>query len=289
MKLPEEQTDSIIIVALNEDISFGDVTSQILVSPKLYGKASLKTKAEGVLAGCKVAMKVFLKVDPTLKVELFISEGAKVHSGDIVATISGKAVSILKAERTALNFLQRLSGIASETARYVAATEGCSVTILDTRKTTPGLRILEKYAVILGGGTNHRQHLGDWILIKDTHLATLRALGMGLRDIIAKAKQNAPGRMKIEVEVTTAQEALDAVDGGADIIMLDNMSPDKIRQVVSLIPDYVQTEVSGGITMENIHTVAMTGVDFISIGALTHSPKALDISLEFEPQSIRLI
>ncbi len=289
MSLSEVQVDSIIDVALSEDISHGDVTSQALIPPELQGEASLKAKAEGILAGGKVATKVFLKVDPALKVEVFINEGAKVKPGDIVATVLGKAVSILKAERTALNFLQRLSGIASETARYVSEIEGCTATMLDTRKTTPGLRVLEKYAVILGGGKNHRLHLGDWILIKDNHLAALRALDMGLRDIVAKAKQNAPGRMKVEVEVTTIQEALDAVEGGADIIMLDNMSPDEMRQVVSLMPDYVQTEASGGITLENIRAVAMTGVDFISIGALTHSPKALDISLEFEPQTLRLI
>ncbi len=289
MNLPEEQIGSIIDVALTEDISQGDVTGQVLIPDALQGEASLIVKAAGILAGGEVATRVFLKVDPSLTIEVLIKDGAKVQPGDIVASVAGKAVSILKAERTALNFLQRLSGIASETARYVAETGGYAATILDTRKTTPGLRALEKYAVRLGGGQNHRLHLGDWILIKDNHLAALRALGMSLRDIVAKAKQNAPGRVKVEVEVTTIQEALDAVEGGADIIMLDNMSPDEMRQVVSLMPDYVQTEASGGITLDNVRTVAMTGVDFISIGALTHSPKALDISLEFEPQTLRLI
>ncbi|MFC1995711.1 carboxylating nicotinate-nucleotide diphosphorylase [Chloroflexota bacterium] len=289
MDLLEEPIKNIIDVALGEDICQGDVTSQLLIPPELQGEASLIVKATGILAGGEVAAKVFLKVDPSLDIEILIQGGTKVQLGNVVATILGRATSILKAERTALNLLQRLSGIASETARYVAETEGCAATILDTRKTTPGLRALEKYAVCLGGGKNHRQHLGDWILIKDNHLAALRALGMGLKDIIAKAKQHAPGRMRVEVEVTTAQEALDAVEGGADIIMLDNMSPDEMRQVVSLVPDCVQTEASGGITLDNVRAVAMTGVDFISIGALTHSPKALDISLEFEPRTLRLV
>ncbi len=289
MSLFEEQLDCIIDVALIEDISHGDVTSQVLIPPQLHGEASLIVKEEGILVGGDVTARVFFKVDPALNNEMLIKDGAKVQPGDIMATISGKVVSILKAERTALNFLQRLSGIASETARYVAETEGCTAIILDTRKTTPGLRVLEKYAVRLGGGQNHRLHLGDWILIKDNHLAALRALGMSLRDIVVKAKQNAPTGMKVEVEVTTPREARDAVAGGADIIMLDNMSPDEMRQVVSLVPDYVQTEASGGITLDNVRVVAMTGVDFISIGALTHSPKALDISLEFEPQTLGLV
>jgi len=220
---------------------------------------------------------------------MLINDGTKVKAGDIAATISGRVLSILKAERTALNFLQRLSGIASQTAKYIAKTHGFAVNITDTRKTTPGLRLLEKYAVRLGGGQNHRFHLGDGILIKDNHLAALRALGMSLKDIVAKAKQNAPQGLKVEVEVKTVQEALDAVDAGADIIMLDNMNPTEMRRVMSLLPSQINTEASGGITLENIHTVATTGVDVISIGALTHSSKALDISLELEPQTLKLL
>ncbi len=220
---------------------------------------------------------------------VLIKDGTKVQSGDIIATISGRVASILKTERVALNFLQRLSGIASQTAKYVAKTHGFAVNITDTRKTTPGLRLLEKYAVRMGGGKNHRLHLGDGILIKDNHLAALRALDMSLKDIIAKAKQNAPQGMKVEVEVATAQEAIDAAEAGADIIMLDNMSPDEMRQVVSLLPSQVKTEASGGITLTNVQAAAMTGVNIISIGALTHSPKALDISIELEPQTLKLL
>ncbi len=221
--------------------------------------------------------------------EVLIKDGAKIQPGDIVATISGKVISMLKAERIALNFLQRLSGIASQTAQYVAKTRGFVVSISDTRKTTPGLRLLEKYAVRMGGGQNHRFHLGDGILIKDNHLAALRALGMSLKDIVAKAKQNAPQGLKVEAEVNTAQEALDAVEGGADIIMLDNMSPDEMRRVVSLVASHVKIEASGGITLANVRAAAKAGVNVISIGALTHSPKALDISLELEPQTLKLI
>jgi len=288
LQLSEEQINNIIDIALGEDLSHGDITSELLIPPHLQGKASIIIKEKGIVAGGEVAKKVFLRVDPSLQVNVLIKDGTKVQSGDIIATISGRVASILKAERVALNFLQRLSGIASQTAKYVAKTRGFAVNITDTRKTTPGLRLLEKYAVRMGGGKNHRLHLGDGILIKDNHLAALRALDMSLKDIIAKAKQNVPQGMKVEVEVTTAQEAIDAAEAGADIIMLDNMNPDEMRRVVSLMPSQVKTEASGGITLANVQAAAMTGVNIISIGALTHSPKALDISIELEPQTLKL-
>lgn len=283
LQLPEEQLNNIIDIALAEDTSHGDITSAALIPHDLYGKASILIKERGVLAGSEIARRLFLRVDPSLDVVLLIEDGARVKPGDMVATISGKLISILKAERTALNFLQRLSGIASLTARYVARTRGLAASITDTRKTTPGLRLLEKYAVRMGGGKNHRLHLGDGILIKDNHLAALIALGMSLRDIIAMAKQKAPPGVTVEVEVTTPQEALDAVEAGADIIMLDNMSPEEMCQAVNLVSGRAKVEASGGITLANVRQTAMTGVDIISIGALTHSPKALDISLELEP------
>ncbi|MDI6814928.1 MAG: carboxylating nicotinate-nucleotide diphosphorylase [Dehalococcoidales bacterium] len=288
LNLPEEQIDNIIDLALAEDISHGDVTSQALIPPELQGKASILVKENGILAGGEIAKRVFVKVDPSLNVEVLIKDGAKVKPGDKVATIFGKVVSILKAERVALNFLQRLSGIASYTAQYMAKTRRFAVNITDTRKTTPGLRLLEKYAVRIGGGQNHRMHLGDGILIKNNHLAALRALGMSLKDIVAKAKRNTPHGLKVEVEVRTTQEALDAVEAGADIIMLDNMSPDEMRRVVSLIQGQVKIEASGGVTLANVHAIAETGINLISVGALTHSAKALDISLELEPQTLKL-
>ena len=289
VQFSEEQIDNIVDLALAEDTSHGDVTSEAIIPPDLQGKALILAKAKGVLAGGEVARRVFLKVDPLLQVELLIKDGTIIQPGDMIATISGKVTSILKAERVALNFLQRLSGIASQTAQYVAETHGLDVIITDTRKTTPGLRLLEKYAVRMGGGQNHRLHLADGVLIKDNHLAALRALGMSLKDIVSKAKQNAPQGVKVEVEVNTIEEAIDAADGGADIIMLDNMGPDEMRRAVSLIPNHIKTEASGGINLDNVRSAAMTGVNIISIGALTHSPKALDISLDLEPQTLKLL
>jgi nicotinate-nucleotide pyrophosphorylase (carboxylating) len=289
LQLSEQQIDGIINLALAEDISHGDVTSEILIPADLQGKASLLIKAKGVLAGIEIAKRVFFKVDPALQFEVLIEDGTKIKPGDIVAAVSGSVASILKAERVALNFLQRLSGTASQTAQYGAETRGLAVSITDTRKTTPGLRLLEKYAVRMGGGKNHRLHLGDGILIKDNHIASLRALGMSLKDIVTKAKQNAPQGLKVEVEVNSYQEAMDAVEAEADIIMLDNMSLEEMRRVVKSVPGQLKIEASGGITLANVRAVAETGVDLISIGALTHSVKALDISLELEPQNLKLL
>jgi len=284
----EEQIDRIIDLALVEDLGHGDITTEVLIPPDLKGKASIIMQEKGILAGIEVARKVFHRVDSALKTEVRVKDGSGVRPGDIVATVSGKVASILKAERLALNFLQRLSGIATGTAEYVTEIHDQTAYITDTRKTTPGLRQLEKYAVLMGGGKNHRLHLGDGILIKDNHLTALRAQGLSLKDIIAKAKQSAPRGMKVEVEVTTAREALEATKAGADIIMLDNMNPEEMRGIVSSLADQVTTEASGGITMANIRAAAMSQVDMISIGALTHSPKALNISIELEPQTVRL-
>ncbi len=284
----QEEVEQIIDLALAEDLSHGDVTSETLIPPGLQGKASILIKAKGIVAGGEITRKVFLKADSSLKVKVLIKDGSKVEPGDTVLTISGSVISILKVERVALNFLSKLSGIASETARYVAETQGCPVIITDTRKTTPGLRLLEKYAVRAGGGQNHRLHLGDGILIKDNHLVALRILGMSLKEIVARAKQNAPRGLTVEVEVNSPEEALEAAEAGADIIMLDNMSPDEMRRVVSLIPEQIKTEASGGINLANVQAAAMAGVNIISIGALTHSAQALDVSLELEPQTVKL-
>jgi nicotinate-nucleotide pyrophosphorylase (carboxylating) len=288
-QLPEEQVDAIIDNALSEDRVTEDITSEALIPQGLQGKASIISKAEGTVAGCPIAGRVFLRVDPSLKVEVYIQDGSRIKPGELIADVSGAVISILRAERVALNFLQRLSGIASQTAEYVTRTQGFATTILDTRKTTPGLRLLEKYAVRIGGGRNHRLHLGNGILIKDNHLAALRALGMSLKEIVAKARQNTPAGLKVEVEVGTIEEAQAAAEAGVDIIMLDNMSPDEMQNVVGLLPDQIKTEASGGVTVDNVRAIARTGVNFISIGALTHSVKALDISLEIESQTLELI
>jgi nicotinate-nucleotide pyrophosphorylase (carboxylating) len=276
------ELDVIIDRALAEDIGRGDVTSEALIPRDLSGTATFLVKTKGVLAGIDVAMRVFHRVDPSLETKSILKDGMGVKSGSLAGSVSGRVISILKAERVALNFLQRMSGIASTTAQYVAETRGLGVKILDTRKTTPGLRQLEKYAVRAGGGENHRFNLGESVLIKDNHIALLRATGMNLPDIIVKARQNAPPGITVEVEVVNLTEAKEAVNAGADIIMLDNMSVADMKQAVILVGGRARLEASGGITLANVHQVALTGVDFISIGALTHSYQALDISLEME-------
>ena len=306
MSSSKPQIEEIIDRALAEDIGKGDVTTEALIPGDQQGTGFIVAKKEGILAGTGVAKQVFHRVDPELKVEILLEDGARVEPGSKVAKVSGSIASILKAERVVLNFLQRLSGIASETNRYVERVEGLPVRIMDTRKTTPGLRSLEKYAVRVGGGENHRMSLGDGILIKDNHLAALRSQGLNIKEIIAKARQNAPLSLReflppslrgtkrrsnlqarqpqVEVEVRTVPEALEAVEAGADIVMLDNMNLEDMRKAVKSIHGRALIEASGGITLDNVRAVAETGVDFISIGALTHSARALDISLELEAQ-----
>jgi nicotinate-nucleotide pyrophosphorylase (carboxylating) len=285
MSSSKPQIEEIIDRALAEDLGKGDVTTEALIPGDQQGTGFIVAKKEGILAGTEAAKQVFHRVDPELKVEVLLEDGAIVKPGSRVAKVSGSIASILKAERLALNFLQRLSGIASETNRYVVRVEGLPVRIMDTRKTTPGLRSLEKYAVKVGGGENHRMNLGDGILIKDNHLAALRSQGLNIKEIIAKARQNAPQRLMVEVEVGSVSEALETVEAGADIVMLDNMGLEDMRKAVESIRGRALIEASGGITLDNVRAVAETGVDFISIGALTHSAKALDISLELEAEA----
>ena len=280
LQLSEEQLNNIIDIALAEDTSHDDITSEALIPPDLYGRASILIKERGILAGGEVARMLFLRVDPALEVAVFIEDGARVKPGDVVATISGKLISILKAERTALNFLSRLSGIATATARYAEAIAGLPCHILDTRKTAPGLRLLDKYAVTVGGGKNHRLHLGNGVLIKDNHWTYLRHTGLNLKEGIQNIRSRASPFLKIEVEVENLEEAREAVEAGADVLMLDNMPLAEIQEIVAVAEGKSLLEVSGGITLDNVRQVAETGIDFISIGALTHSPQALDISLE---------
>ena len=276
--------EEIINGALAEDLSMGDVTTEALIPGDRQGTGFIVAKQEGILAGTVVAKLVFHRVDPELKVEVLLEDGARIKPSTKVARVAGSIASILKAERVALNFLQRLSGIASETNRYVERVKGLPVRIMDTRKTTPGLRSLEKYAVSVGGGKNHRMNLGDGILIKDNHLATLRSQGLNIKEIVAKAKQNASHRLPVEIEVRTVSEALEAAEAGVDIVMLDNMRLEDMRKAVESIHGHALIEASGGITLDNVRAVAETGVDYISIGALTHSARALDINLELEAQ-----
>ena len=280
--LNTQEIEQIIDQALAEDLMLGDITTETLVNDDQHGKASIIAKAKGIIAGTEIAKQVFLKVDSELIVDIIIKDGDYVKTGGVIISLEGKAASILKAERVALNFLQHLSGIASETARYVKAIEGLSVKITDTRKTIPGLRTLQKYAVQVGGGKNHRMHLGDGILIKDNHLAILRSQGLNMEQIISIARQKASPALKIEIEVKTPHEAAEATKAGADIIMLDNMNLVDMRQAVQLIKGQATVEASGGITLHNIRAIAETGVDIISTGALTHSIKAMDISLKLD-------
>ncbi|MFC1994647.1 carboxylating nicotinate-nucleotide diphosphorylase [Chloroflexota bacterium] len=282
---PGSEIDALIESALAEDQVARDVTTEALLPAGLQASASLLAKADGVLAGVVVAARVFHKVDPALKVEAFLCDGSKLHRGDVLATVEGLAASIIMAERVALNFLQRLGGIASETRRYVEAIEGTKARILDTRKTVPGLRFLDKYAVRMGGGQNHRLDLSDGVLIKDNHLVALRAQGVGLGEAVSRARQHAPHHLKVEVEVETLEQAREALEVGVDILLMDNMGLEDMRQVVVLALGHALTEASGGITLANVRGVAETGVDVISVGALTHSVRALDISLEVEPLS----
>jgi len=275
--------ERIVNLALSEDLSWGDITTDILIDPGLSRIAYIKAKAVGILAGTEIARYVFQKVDRELKVYIYMRDGTKLNPGDRIIKIEGSVSSILKAERVALNFLQHLSGIASQTSVFVEIVKDLPVKIADTRKTIPGLRNLEKQAVLSGGGINHRHNLGDCILIKSNHLSVLKKSGVGIKEIIGRAQQqNCLIKKPVEIEVKTVKEALEASIAKADIIMLDNMKLEDMRKTVSLIKGKAIIEASGGINIENVRKVAEAGVDAISIGALTHSAKALDISLSLE-------
>lgn len=281
-KEPQEQLESIIRLALEEDACQNDITSNALISPQQHGTAFIIAKEEGILACSSIIPPIFHTVDYFLKVNLLQKEGNRVKADDIVAEITGNLRSILAAERVALNFLSHLSGIATQTAIYVEKIKGTKAAIRDTRKTMPGMRLLEKYAVTVGGGINHRLNLADGMLIKDNHIASLKKDGVTLTEIIDIAMKNNSEDTVIEIEVDTVDEALEALKTDVDIIMLDNMSIEDMKTVVAMCGGKVKLEASGGITLQNIRDVALTGVDYISIGALTHSVKALDFSLEIE-------
>ena len=280
-QLPPE-VHLLIDAALTEDQTFNDPTTQALVPPEIEGVGMVRAKAHGVLAGADVALAVFQRVDPGLDTTQLLVDGSGLSPGADIARVEGQAGSILRAERIALNFLQRMSGIASETHRYVRAIEGCRARIIDTRKTVPGLRYLDKYAVRMGGGHNHRLNLADGILIKDNHIQALRSREIGLKGVIELALARASHTIKVEVEVESLAELREALEAGAHIIMLDNMSVDLMRQAMDIVAGRAVVEASGGITMETVRAIAETGVDLISIGGLTHSTAALDISLDLE-------
>ena len=274
------ELEDLVERALDEDLAGGDVTSNALIPARVIGAASFIVKDRGILAGIEAARLVFNIIDPFLKFSILMADGNRVKPGDIAARVEGDIADILKGERTALNFLQHLSGIATQTSLYVEAVRGLPAKILDTRKTLPGLRLLEKYAVSVGGGVNHRMNLGDMVLIKDNHIAILRRRGMSISEIVRQARDKTPRTIKIEIETTNPEEAAEAAEAGADIVMLDNMSLDQMRQAVSLISHKSIVEASGGVSLDNARLIAETGVDWISVGALTHSARALDISMK---------
>ncbi len=270
----------IIDRALSEDLQGGDVTTRALIRDAFHGDASFISEESGVLSGLEVSMAVFTKVDPSLNVDVLIKEGESVSSGDILGVVKGSMASILAAERTALNFVRKLSGIATETQAYVKAVNPYGTRILDTRKTTPGLRLLEKRAVLAGGGQNHRYNLSDGVLIKDNHIEALKIEGLDISEIIARARSNAPHTLKIEIEVENLLQVSDALDAGVDVLLLDNMGLSDMRKAVKMCRGRALTEASGRVSIETVSQIAETGVDMISVGALTHSSKSLDIGLE---------
>ena len=266
--------------ALEEDQAFADATTQALIDPSIQAVGEFRAEEEGTLAGISAALAVFQRLRPSADTQIFIEDGDALAPGQVIATVTTSAEVVLRGERLALNLLQRMSGIATETAGYVKAVEGTHARIIDTRKTAPGLRTLDKYAVRVGGGHNHRMHLGDGILIKDNHLYLLDREATNLSQLIYRARERASHTLKIEVEVTNLHQLEEALEGHADIVLLDNMSVEDMAEAVRITGGRALLEASGGITIDNVAAVASTGVDLISVGALTHSVKALDISMD---------
>ena len=270
---------SLIQAALDEDVGPGDFTTLWTVPPGRRAEARIVAKAPGVVAGSEVAAEVFRRVDPSLSVEVAAPDGTALEPGGLAMRVTGSARSILTAERTALNFMQRLSGVATVTRRYVEAVAGTGARVIDTRKTTPGMRALEKDAVVAGGGTNHRHGLHDMVMIKDNHIAAAGGITAAVEAVRARNDRG----LAVEVETTNLDEVREALGTAADRIMFDNMPPELMRQAVELVRASArrpETEASGGITLDTIRAAAETGVDFISVGALTHSAPVLDLSLQ---------
>jgi nicotinate-nucleotide pyrophosphorylase (carboxylating) len=268
--------DAIIDTALNEDVGSGDITTSAIVDPSLNGKAQLLAKEEMLLSGIEVFSRVFFRLNPEIVVECTYHDGDIIPKGTTIGTVTGSMREILSGERTALNFLQHLSGIATLTRQYVEKTDPSTVRVIDTRKTTPGLRILEKYAVRMGGGFNHRFGLFDGILIKDNHIAAAGSIS----EAVKKIKATVPHTLKIEVEVEDIHGLEEAIGVGADAILLDNMSVKEMKEAVLIAGGKVLLEASGGITLETIEAISKTGINLISVGAITHSAPSVDISLE---------
>ena len=270
------QADKLIRMALEEDITSEDVSTNAVMPTNVKGTVDLIAKEDGVIAGMDVYARVFKLLDESMEIEMFCQDGDEVKKGDLMAKVTGDIRVLLSGERVALNYLQRMSGIATYTRSVVNLLEGSGVTLLDTRKTTPNCRVFEKYAVRVGGGCNHRYNLSDGVLLKDNHIGAAGSITKAIQ----MAKAYAPFVRKIEIETETLEQVAEAVEAGADIIMLDNMTPEVMKQAVALIDGRAQTECSGNITKENIARIREIGVDFVSSGALTHSAPILDISMK---------
>jgi nicotinate-nucleotide pyrophosphorylase (carboxylating) len=282
--LPPNVVDDAVLAALEEDAAHNDVTTAAVVEPGQWGRGTFVVKDDGVIAGLPLAAAAMTALDEEISFDTLVHEGQKVVAGTSIAEVEGRLAAILSSERVALNFLQRLSGIATLTRQFIDAVQDTNAVILDTRKTTPGLRALERYAVRCGGGRNHRFALADGILVKDNHVAAAKQAGMDhLGDLVRQVRRTAPHTLRIEVECTDVEQVAQALEGEADVILLDNMSFEEIRAAIRVIGGRAQVEASGGVTLENVEAIARAGVDFISVGRLTHSAPALDISLEVTP------
>lgn len=278
MNLPQFITDEIIERALHEDINYVDVATDYLLDDDDISTARFVAKASGVLCGIDIAIRTFEMLDKDISVQINIKDGGKVNKGDVIAVVTGKTKAILKAERTALNILQHMSGIASETAKYAECCKGTNAHVTETRKTLPGLRAIEKYAVTVGGGKNHRYNLSDAAMLKDNHIDAYGSITKAVEALRSKI-----GHMvKIEVEVRNEDELREALGCNADVIMLDNMTCEQMKKCVEIANGKAVLEASGNVTLENMAEVAATGVDIVSVGALTHSVKAFDISLKID-------
>ncbi|TLP72936.1 carboxylating nicotinate-nucleotide diphosphorylase [Nesterenkonia sphaerica] len=280
--VPAAVVDRIVDLALAEDVPCGDLTTEAFVPVHAQAQAQLRAREPGVLSGGEVFARAMQTLDGDVAVKLLRAEGSRFGAGDLLAEVTGPARAILTGERVGLNLVQRMSGIATLTAAFVEAVRGTGVRITDTRKTTPGLRALERYAVRCGGGHNHRFSLSDAVMVKDNHLAAVAAAGTGLAAAVREAKSRLQHTALIEVEVDRMDQVLPALEGGAHTILLDNFGLDQMRQAVELIAGRAVVEASGGVSLETVGAMAVTGVDVISVGALTHSARALDLGLDFE-------
>jgi nicotinate-nucleotide pyrophosphorylase (carboxylating) len=274
--------DDIIRRALEEDAPWGDLTSEVFLPAEARATAALVAREPGVFSGARVFERVFQLVEAGTRVELLVGDGERFEAGTVLARVEGSAHAVLRAERIALNLTQRMTGIASLTARYVEAAAGTRARIVDTRKTTPGLRVLERQAVRDGGGHNHRFSLSDAVLAKDNHLAVLAAAGVSIGDAIRSARERIGHTTHLEVEVDRLDQIEPVVAAGVDTIMLDNFTPDELREGVALVAGRALVEASGGVSLDTVAEIAASGVDVISVGALTHSPRALDLGLDVE-------